>query len=137
MSGPDLISSGVVLLLVITIASGGAFLLRVVSGAVGTNELQQIYFRAGHAHAGVLVILGLVVRLLLVDVPLPAWLAPLPDLVLYAAVLMSAGFFLSVIGRNPARPNRLRYLIYFGAVCLVVGLGSAGIGLIMAGARAA
>ena len=137
MSGLDLISTGVILLVVITIAWGGTFLLKVVSGKVGTNELQQIYFRAGHAHAGVLVILGLVVRLLLVDVPLPAWLAPLPDLVLYAAILMSAGFFLSVIGRNPARPNRLRYLIYVGAACLVVGLASAGVGLIMAGTRAA
>ena len=137
VSGPDLISTGVVLLVVITIAWGGTFLLRVVSGAVGTNELQQIYFRAGHAHAGVLVILGLVVRLLLVDVPLPGWLAQLPDLVLYAAVLMPAGFFLSVIGRNPTRPNRLRYLIYLGAGALAVGLASAGIGLIMAGVRTA
>ena len=136
MSGPELISSGVVLLLVITIAWGGTFLLRVVSGAVGTNELQQTYFRAGHAHAGVLVILGLVVRLLLVDVPLPGWLAPLPDLVLYAAVLMPAGFFLSVLGRNPARPNRLRYLIYLGAGALTVGLAAAGAGLILAGVRA-
>jgi hypothetical protein len=136
MSGPDLISTGVVLLVVITIAWGGTFLLRVVSGAVGTNELQQIYFRAGHAHAGVLVILGLVVRLLLVDVPLPGWLAPLPGLVLYAAVLMPAGFFLSVIGRNPARPNRLRYLIYLGAGALMVGLAAAGVGLILAGVRA-
>ena len=75
------------------------------------------------------------VRLLLVDVALPRWLAPLPDLVLYAAVLMPAGFFLSVIGRNPARPNRLRYLIYLGAGALVVGLAAAGIGLIMAGVR--
>ena len=136
MSGSDLVSSGVVLLLVITIAWGGTFLLRVVSGAVGTNELQQTYFRAGHAHAGVLVILGLVVRLLMVDVALPRWLAPLPDLVLYAAVLMPAGFFLSVTGRNPDRPNRLRYLIHLGAGALGIGLAAAGVGLIMAGVRA-
>lgn len=137
MSGPDLISTGVVLLVVITIAWGGTFLLKVVGGKVATNELQQAYFRAGHAHAGVLVILGLVIRLLLVDVPLPGWLAPLTDLVLYAAILMSAGFFLSVIGRNPARPNRLRYLIYAGGMALVVGLAAAGVGLIIAGTRMA
>lgn len=84
-----------------------------------------------------IVILGLVVRLLLVDVPLPGWLAPLPDLVLYAAVLMSAGFFLSVIGRDPQRPNRLRYLIYVGGGMLAVGLAAAGVGLIIAGTRMA
>ena len=137
MSGPDLISTGVVLLVVITIAWGGTFLLKVVGGAVATNELQRAYFRAGHAHAGVLVILGLVVRLLLVDVDVPGWLAPLPDLVLYAAILMPAGFFLSVLGRDPARPNRLRYLIYAGGVALVVGLAAAGVGLIIAGTRTA
>ena len=119
MSGPDLISTGVVLLVVITIAWGGTFLLRVVSGAVGTNELQQIYFRAGHAHAGVLVILGLVVRLLLVDVSLCRLAgATVPDLVLYAAVLRPAGFFLSVIGRT--RPVRT------GSVPYLPGCGSSG-----------
>ncbi len=136
MSGPDIISTGVVLLVVITIAWGGTFLLKVVGGRVVTNELQQAYFRAGHAHAGVLVILGLLVRLLLVDVALPGWLAPLPDLVLYAAILMPAGFFLSVLGRDPAKPNRLRYLIYAGGLSLVIGLAAAGVGLIIAGTRA-
>ena len=137
MSGPDLVTTGVVLLAVIAIAWGGTFLLKVVGGTVATNELQQAYFRAGHAHAGVLVILGLVVKLLLVDVALPGWLAPLPDLVLYAAILMPAGFFLSVLGRDPARPNRLRYLIHAGGVALVVGLSGAGVGLIIAGTRMA
>jgi hypothetical protein len=136
MSASDLVSTGVVLLAVIAVAWGGTFLLKVTTGKVGTNELQQIYFRAGHAHAGVLIILGLVVRLLLVDVSLPSWLAPLPDLVLYAAILMPAGFFLSVLGRDPAAPNRLRYLIYAGAAALVTGLTAAGVGLIMAGASA-
>ena len=136
MSNGDLVSTGVVLLPVIAVAWGGTFLLKVTRGKVGTNQLQQIYFRAGHAHAGVLLILGLVVRLLLVDVPLPAWLAPLPDLVLYAAILMPAGFFLSVVGRDPAAPNRLRYLIYVGAAALVAGVSAAGLGLIMAGISA-
>ena len=137
MSNGDLISTGAVLLAVIAVAWGGTFLLKVTRGKVETNELQRIYYRAGHAHAGVLIILGLVIRLLLVDVPLPGWLAPLPDLVLYAAILMPAGFFLSVLGRDPAAPNRLRYLIYLGAASLVTGLAASGLGMIMAGVRAA
>jgi hypothetical protein len=49
---------------------------------------------------------------------------------------MPAGFFLSVLGRDPAAPNRLRYLIYAGAAALVTGLTAAGVGLIMAGTSA-
>lgn len=52
---------------------------------------------------------------------------------LYAAILISAGFFLSVIGRDPAKPNGLRALIWLGALSLTVGLVAAGIGLISAG----
>jgi hypothetical protein len=58
------IVAGVVLLTVIGIAYGGTFLLRVVQHGVPTNDLQKSFFRAGHAHAGVLVILGLVVLML-------------------------------------------------------------------------
>ena len=52
---------------------------------------------------------------------------------LFAAILMPAGFFLSVIGRNPQAPNRLRALIWIGALSLTVGLAGAGLGLILAG----
>jgi|SRR4051795_8190660 hypothetical protein len=127
------IVAGVVLLTVIGIAYGGTFMLRVVRGRVPANGLQQSFFRAGHAHAGVLVILGLVVMLLteLNQVSRP-W-SSLSYLVLFAAIFMPAGFFLSVIGRDPARPNALVALLWLGAACLGVGLLSAGVGLIAAG----
>lgn len=102
---------GIVLLTVVAIAFGGTFLLRVLGGGVPANDLQKSFFRAGHAHAGVLVILGLVVALFvdLAGVTGPA--APLSRLVLLAAILMPAGFFLSVVGHDPRRPNRLYVLI--------------------------
>ncbi|WP_017582455.1 hypothetical protein [Nocardiopsis valliformis] len=133
MSAAALISSGVILLTVVGIAYGGTFLLRVVNGAFPANELQRSYFRAGHAHAGVLVILGLVVRLLLDQPTVPDWGRSLGDLVLVAAILMPAGFFLSVVGRDPQAPNRLKVLIYLGAASLVVGLVAAGVALIVGG----
>lgn len=133
MNPTTLISSGVILLTVVAIASGGAFMLRVVTGAVPVNRLQHSFFRAGHAHAGVLVTLGLVVRLLLAQAPVPAWSAALADGVLYAAILMPTGFFLSVIGRDPQAPNAWRYAIWLGAASLTVGVVAAGIGLIIAG----
>jgi hypothetical protein len=128
------ITAGVVLLTVIGIAYGGTFLLRVVRGNVPTNDLQKSFFRAGHAHAGVLVILGLVVLLYvrLNDVGQP-W-STLASGVLAAAIFMPAGFFLSVIGRDPQRPNGFIGVLWLGAACLTIGLAGAGIGLISAGA---
>lgn len=133
MPASTLISSGAILLIVLTIAFGGTFLLRVSTGGVPTNDLQKSFFRAGHAHAGVLVLLGLVVRLFLVDPRVPDWSRLLGDGVLYAAVLMSAGFFLSVTGRDPQRPNGMIALLWVGVAALVVGLVGAGAGLIAAG----
>ena len=133
MSNAQTISAGVVLLTVIGIAYGGAFLLRVVGRTVPANDLQRSYFRAGHAHAGVLVILGLVVTLLMAEAGVTGLFATLSTGVLWAAILMPAGFFLSVVGRDPDKPNGFRFLIYAGGLMLVVGVGSAGIGLIGAG----
>lgn len=86
----------------------------------------------GHAHVGVLVILGLLVTLY-VDLGQVAqpW-ATLSTGVLAAAILIPTGFFLSVLGRNPRRPNRVVVLLWLGVVSLVVGVAGAGIGLLTA-----
>jgi hypothetical protein len=129
----DRITAGIVLLTILAIEYGGTILLRGGTGTFRTNDLQKSYFRAGHAHAGVLVILGLVV-LVLTSVPgVPFWADILSSAVLWAAILMPAGFFLSVIGRDPTRPNRLVALIWLGAGVLAVGVASAGVGLLLAG----
>lgn len=130
MTDVQTIIAGVVLLTVIGIAYGGSFMLRVINRTMPANELQRTYFRAGHAHAGVLVILGLVVMLLMAQAGVTGAFSTLSIGVLLAAILMPAGFFLSVVGRDPERPNRLRYLIYAGGLVLVVGVGSAGLGLL-------
>ena len=68
----DTITAGAVLLAVVAIAYGGTFLLRVHAGTPPTNDLQKAFFRAGHAHAGVLVILGLVITILTSTEGVPA-----------------------------------------------------------------
>lgn len=133
MNAAQLISAGVVLLTVIAIAFGGSFLLRIANGTVPANDLQRTYFRAGHAHAGVLVILGLVIMLLVTEAGITGIVASLSSGVLWSAILMPAGFFLSVAGRDPEKPNKLRYLIVVGGIVLTIGLASTGVGLISAG----
>jgi hypothetical protein len=127
------IIAGIVVLTVITIAYGGTFVLRVTRGKVPANDMQKTFFRAGHAHAGVLVILGL---LALTIEQLNNVRAPYPAIslgILVAAILIPSGFFLSVIGRDPTEPNRAIGLLWVGVAALTVGLISAGIGLITAG----
>ena len=51
-----------------SIAFGGYFLLSILKLQVGTENItteQRDYFRAGHAHAGVLVLLAIVAQLIL------------------------------------------------------------------------
>lgn len=126
-------NAGIVLLTVVAIAFGGSFLLRVVGGGVPANELQRTYYRAGHAHAGVLVILGLVVGLYLRGADVPTWAEAMSGGVLLGAILMPLGFFLSVVGRDPQRPNAMRWCIVAGGISVVVGVIGAGMGLILAG----
>ncbi len=133
LSSADAVSAGVVLLVVVTIAYGGTFVLKVVTRQVPANDLQVSFYRAGHAHAGVLVILGLVILILTSTAGVPDWAEALSSGVLWAAILMPAGFFLSVIGRDPAKPSRLIILLWLGAASLTVGLVAAGVGLIIAG----
>lgn len=125
---------GATIITVVTIAFGGIFLLRVVTGAEETNDLQKSFFRAGHAHAGVLVMLGLLLAVLgNAAGASPGWAHGGAMAVLAAAILMPVGFFLSVLGRNPARPNRMISSVWLGAVLLLVGVLTSGIATLIAG----
>ncbi|GAA2043900.1 hypothetical protein GCM10009819_33350 [Agromyces tropicus] len=136
-SAVDLILIGALLLALVTVETGGWFLTRVVRGHVPANALQQGFFRAGHAHAAVLLVLSVAILAVLPYSALEGgwlWLGRLG--VPVAALLMPAGFFLSVTGRDPQRPNRLILLLWIGAASLTAGLLTAGIGLIAGGVGA-
>lgn len=124
-------TAGVVALTVVAIESGGWFLLRVVTGRQPATDFQRSFFRAGHAHAGVLVTLGLVCLLLGEATSLTGgwrWLAQTG--VLVAAILLPAGFFLSAVGEGRTRPNRLVVLLPLGALALACGVVTLGVGLL-------
>lgn len=125
--------AGAVLLTVVTIQVGGWFLTRIAQGAVPMTDFQRSFARAGHGHAGVLVILSLV-GLLYVDATglTGAWLWIARLGLPVAAILMSAGFFASSAGRNATRPNRFVWVLWTGALCLAAGVISLGVGLLTA-----
>jgi hypothetical protein len=124
---------GVLLLATTTIAFGGTFVLRVVRGSEPATPLQTSFFRAGHAHAGVLVLFALAIQPYAdaagMTGPL-GWVAR--SGVAVAAILMSAGFFLSVVGREVERPNRLIALVWAGGAVLAVSVATLGVGLLVA-----
>ena len=66
MTDASRIIAGVILLTIVTIQFGGYFMTKIVRGQVPMTDFQKSFARAGHAHAGVLVILSLV-GLLYVD----------------------------------------------------------------------
>jgi hypothetical protein len=132
-----IITIGILLLALVTVESGGYFLTRVVRGHVQANALQKNFYRAGHAHAAVLLILSIAILTVIDQVPFAdPWGFAARNLVPAAAILMPAGFFLSVIGAEPERPNRFILLLWLGAASLTVGLLVAGIGAVAAGVAA-
>jgi hypothetical protein len=133
LSSDSRTTAGVLLLTLVAVEYGGVFMLHVVRGRRSATPFQRSFARAGHAHAGVLVILALVGQLL-ADA---AVLDGVDDFlartgIWVAAVLFPAGFFLSSAGRGRTEPNRLIVLLYAGVACLTVGVVALGIGLLMA-----
>lgn len=131
LTEPARITAAVVLLTVVGIESGGVFLVRIVSRRVEATDFQRAFFRAGHAHAGVLVTLGLVCLLLSHATTLggvAGWLAS--SGVLVAAALMSGGFFAAAAGAGRTRPSRWIWVLWLGAAFLAAGVVALAVGLL-------
>jgi hypothetical protein len=125
--------SGIILITVPTIQYGGYFLLTSLmnkgSGYM-ENPLRQNFFRAGHAHAGVIVILSLVCQMLADAATLSSpllWAVRIG--VPLAAILISSGFFFSVLSPTATQANGAVVLIYLGAAVLAFSVVTLGIGL--------
>ena len=123
--------AGILLLALVTVESGGLYLLAIVRRKAEVTEFQEKFARAGHAHAGVLLLLALLVQPY-VDAAgqegLLGWVSR--SGVAVAALLMPGGFFFSSMGAGRTSPNRLIGLVFAGAVLLAVSLAGLGIGLL-------
>jgi hypothetical protein len=126
--------SGIILITVPTIQYGGYFLLTSLVNRASRymdNPLRQNFFRAGHAHAGVIVILSLVCQVLADAAFLPSplvWFVRVG--VPLSAILISSGFFVSMLPPTAVQPSGAISLIYVGAVILAVSVLTLAVGLI-------
>ena len=133
LSDESRILAGILLLSQVTVETGGLYLLAIVRGAAEVTPFQERFARAGHAHAGILLVLALICQVLADSTAQTGaldWLSR--SGVAVSAVLMPGGFFFSSMGAGRTRPNRLIVLVLGGAALLAVSLASLGIGLLTA-----
>lgn len=118
-----------------TIAYGGYFLLSVLKRKVGTENItpaQKDYFRAGHAHAGVLVTLSIIGQIVLDYSNFDDWLTWTFRIgLLVSPILISAGFFGGAPKTADGPVGPLVKLISIGAVIFSISALGVGIGLLL------
>jgi len=141
MSRESRLVAGVLLVVLPSVMFGGLSLLSFLTRAIpgyADNPLRHDLWRAGHAHAGVYLVLSLVM-LRYVDEALlsPFWKWIARTGAPIAAILIPAAFFLSVASPEAKEPNGLIGLAYLGAVFLAAAVLSLGVGLIRAARRMA
>ena len=134
MSPASLTMAGTLLITVPAVVYGGVtllrFLMRNVPGYLD-NPVRRGLWRAGHAHAGVLVLFSLVAMLYVDQADLSESVRTLVRLLIVAApILMPLGFFLSVVRPGDTKPNGLIALTFLGGASLAAGTLTLGIGLV-------
>jgi hypothetical protein len=131
--------AGILLVVLPAVMFGGLSLLSFLTGnspGYTDNPLRHDLWRAGHAHAGVYLVLSLVMLRYVDEAVLPPfwkWLARVGAPI--AAILIPAAFFLSVASPTAKEPNGLMNLAYIGALSLAAAVLSLGVGLIRAARR--
>ncbi|HZW96467.1 MAG TPA: hypothetical protein VFF64_26215 [Candidatus Eremiobacteraceae bacterium] len=136
MSRESRMLAGILLILLPTVMYGGLTLLSLLTGDVpgyNDNPLRHDLWRAGHAHAGVYLVLSLVMLRYVDEAvlsPFWKWIARTGAPI--AAILIPAAFFLSVISPTAKEPNGLMNLAYVEALFLAAAVLSLGVGLIRA-----
>jgi hypothetical protein len=125
--------AGVLLIVLPTVMFGGVSILSLLIGdpTYMKNPLRQDLWRAGHAHAGVWLILALVALRYVDEANLSdamKWVVR--GSIPIAAILVPGAFFLSVLSPEATAPNGLISLAYLGAALLAVGVVVLSVGLV-------
>jgi hypothetical protein len=136
MSRESRMFAGVLLVVLPSVMYGGLALLSALTSGVpgyADNPLRHDLWRAGHAHAGVYIVLSLVMLRYVDDAELsPPWKWVARTGAPIAAILIPAAFFLSVASPAGTHPNGLINLAYVGGVFLAAAVLTLGSGLIRA-----
>ena len=125
--------AGTLFLVLPTVMYGGVSILRLLVGTPEymANPLRQDLWRAGHAHAGVFLVLSLVALRYVDEAVLSnaaKWFVRVA--IPAAAILVPFAFFFSVLSADATQPNSLIRIAYVGAVILAAGTVTLGVGLV-------
>lgn len=135
MSTDSLRTAGIILVVYPTVVFGGVSVLWLWitrrAPYYRDNPLRQRLWAAGHAHAGVLLILSLVALTLVDETDLAiGWQSLVRWSFPAAAILLPAAYFLSVLKPDADRPTPIINLAYLGAISLTAGMITLGFGLL-------
>jgi len=116
---------------IVTVEFGGWSLLGLLTGRGSLTPFQEQYFRAGHGHAGVLLILALVFLLLAERSKYSDSGQFRLSLILLVGILFqSGGFFVHMLVGDTGASSVGTTLTSVGAVLLAVALIGLGVGLL-------
>src|SRR5262245_34348740 len=106
-----------------TVMFGGYSLLRLLLAGNVLNEFQEQFFRAGHAHAGVLLVLSLVYWVYLERTAFSDGVRWLAAAALVVGILaQSGGFFLHMLVGSPGEASAGTVVTTLGAVLLAAAV---------------
>ena len=123
--------AGILLLALVTVETGGLYLVKVVTGRAGVTPFQEKFARAGHAHAGVLLVLSLVYFLYLERAGYSRGMQWLAGLLLLVGILaQSGGFFVHLGVGQQGRRSAGTLMTRTGALLIAAALVLLAAGLI-------
>ena len=115
----------------VTVEFGGWSLLGFLTSENRLTPFQEQFFRAGHAHAGVLLILALVYLVLIERTRFSSRTQLGLSLTLLTGILLqSSGFFAHMLVGEEERASMGTWMTRSGALLLAVALISLGVGLL-------
>lgn len=128
---PTTTLSAFVLFAIVTVEFGGWSLLGFLTSQNRLSQFEEQFFRAGHAHAGVLLILALACLLLMDRTRYTSrtqWFLGLS--LLTGILLQSGGFFVHMLTGEEGSPSLGTWMTRSGAVLLAITLITLGVGLL-------
>ena len=121
---------------IVTVEFGGWSLLGMLTSQGAITEFEEQFFRAGHAHAGVLLTLALIYFVLMDRTDFSESRQRLLGLTLLSGILLqSGGFFLHMLVGEEGGSSSGTLLTRIGAVLLAVALIGLGVGVLRSGGK--